>query len=124
MKLFFKFIAIVVVIAIFLAKYSETETTYKCVGEIDRDGGSTATTIYIRYTEFKWWVALWSKSGGSMIVESPNNIFTYYDNVTRGDMQNLIFAGGKQKGLFSPISKAITVSIQSEYFQGICETSD
>src|SRR3990167_10017820 len=89
---------VVVMVALFLivANFSAAESRLRCVGEISSDGSTEAATVFIRLSEYRWWVGLWSDSDGSLNLEIPNTLFESYVHLTKLNNQLVIYDTDKR----------------------------
>ena len=114
-------IAVVVLLFLFVAKFSSVATTFACVGKTTTEGASQPLTVYIKLEEYRWWVGLWSESDASLHVEIPNRFVDYFGHVLRVGDQYQIFDFSKSlKGNFSTLSKALALSTPAGFFDGTC----
>ena len=112
------------VLFLFVANFSATEKSFSCSGGITKENISQGSkTVYIKLTEYKPWVGLWSDSSGSVHLEIPNEWYDYFDHVEEVGDQLQIFDSYPQKtikGNFSTLSKALAIDTPFGLFEGNC----
>lgn len=122
-----KFIVVPIVslIAVFLfvVNFSATETSYRCVGDIVSGGESKPETVFIKLTEYRSWVGLWSDSDGSLNLEVPNEWVDSYGYLKEVSDQYQIYEGYSEPSLagnFSKLSKTLALQMPGGFFDGTC----
>ena len=124
-----KKIAILVVALLFVViNFSEIETKYACKGVIVET--KEQTDVYIISAEYRWWVGLWSKSKGYLILEIPNIGHEYYghvvNNLTGVTIYKKEYAPDateptyKLYGNFSELSGILALKTPIGFFDGKC----
>jgi len=119
----------VVLLFVFVAKFSAVESSFQCHGEIASTDGSHPITVYLKLEEYRWWVGLWSDSDAAIHIEVPNIYIDYFGNVKKVSNQYQIFdSSGEIKGNFSTLSKTLAINLpaklQTDFFDGICKKYD
>lgn len=114
-----------VVLFFFAANFSAAESNSQCSGEISFDGTTRPMTLYLKLTEYRPWVGLWSDSDGSITIEIPNEWVEYYGHIEEVGDQLQIYETYPQKtlkGNLSMLSKALAVDLGSPFgfFDGTC----
>lgn len=119
-------VAAAVLLFVFVANFSSTESRFQCSGEISSAGNSQPTTVYIKLEKYRWWFGLWGDSDGAVWLEIPNMTFEYYPHTVEvGDQLQLFDSDKNLKGNFSTLSKAIAISIPVDgFFDGTCTRID
>ncbi len=108
-------IAFVVVI-----KFSAVETSFECDGKITADNTSQQSKIYLRLSEYRPWVGLWSDADGDLKFEIPSQYLGYYTPIKKVGDQLQIYDGGKMAGHFSKLSNAVALKVPPGFFDGTC----
>lgn len=115
---------VIAVLFIFVAKFSATESNFKCTGEITKENVSRGSKIiYIKLTKYRPWVGLWSDSKGSLHLEIPNEWFDYFDHLEEAGDQLVIYKTYPEKmlkGNFSKLSNALAIDTPHGLFEGSC----
>ena len=123
MKIFFQSIAIAIVtlglLFWFVANYSVIESSYECVGKFSHSTRDS-TTIYLRLSEYRFWVRLWSDSDASLFTEVPNNYVDYYSHLEEVANQFQIYQYDRFKGNFSTLSNTLALDTPGGFFDGNC----
>lgn len=117
-------LAALVILFLFVANFSATEASFQCSGEITKDNTPQGSkTVYIKITEYRPWVGLWSDSNGSVHLEVPNEWYDYFDHVDEVGDQLQIFKSYPQKtikGNFSRLSNVLAIDTPYGLFEGNC----
>ncbi len=119
----------VILIFVFLAKFSVVESRFQCPGKISSTDGLRPATVYLKLKEYRWWVGLWSESDAAIYIEVPNTYIDYFGDVKKVGDQYQIFDPAKRiKGNFSFLSKTLAINLpiklQTDFFDGTCTRSD
>lgn len=119
----------VLLLFIFVAKFSTAESRFQCPGEISSTDGSRPVTVYLKLEEYRWWVGLWSESDAAMHIEIPNTHIDYFGNVKKvGDQYQIFDSAKNPKGNFSTLSKTLAIQLpiklKTDFFDGTCKRSD
>ena len=122
-------IFIPIVLFLIIANFSEIKSSFKCPGQHSLDGNTQSKTIYIKLTQYRPWVGLWSDSNGSVNLEIPNEWVGYYGHMEKVGDNLQIFDTYPQKtlkGNFSLLSKTLAIDLESPYgfFDGLCVNAD
>jgi hypothetical protein len=118
-KISYFFITIVVIFLIVIF-FSEKITKYECIGKFQNT--NKETSIFLKHSEYRWWVSLWSKSSGTMWVETPGKNLDVSTDLNSGENQIFIFDYKKElKGIFSPLSKHISIKLTDHFYDGSCK---
>ena len=113
---------ILIGLLVFVGNFSEKERRYRCDGSTTNGEVKKDSSMYMKLNEYRWWVNLWSKSDGNLLVEIPNIRIEYYGNVRRvGDQFQFSDYKDNLKGYFSDLSKTIRLDIGENQFDGKCE---
>ncbi|MBP6891900.1 hypothetical protein KBB92_03150 [Candidatus Shapirobacteria bacterium] len=117
----------IAIILLVLIKFSAVETNFKCSGEITKNNISQGQSIvYIKLTEYRPWVGLWSNSDGSIDLEIPNGWFDYFEQIEKNGDHYLIYKAYPEKtfqGIFSLLSKTIAINTPQGVFEGSCSSN-
>ena len=119
-------ILIAILLLVFSAKFSSEQYRYECLGETVLEGDSRPMTIYIILEEYRWWVGLWSDSDGNLNLEIPNQALEYYPHIVEVGQQLQIYDWSKEelKGVFSKLSKIVSLNTPLGFFDGKCHEID
>lgn len=114
-----------IILFVVIVNFSGTESIFRCSGETMRYGTSQSTDVYMKLTEYRFWVDLWSDSDGSIMLEVPNEWVGYYAQVEEEGDQLQIYETYPQKALkgnFSKLSKTLAIDLGSPFgfFDGSC----
>lgn len=112
-----------VLLFLFVANFSATESRYECSGQITSNGTEQPAKLFFKLERYRWWVSLWSDSKGAAWVEVPNKTVSYFGHVSKaGDLLSLSDSPGKFGGNFSTLSHTIGVSLGAfGVFDGTCK---
>ena len=100
--------------------FSEKTTKYECIGKFQNTNNETK--VYLKHSEYRWWVSLWSDSIGMMWIEVPNKTVDVSTELRDGgNLIRLLGFNNELKGIFSPLSKSISMKIDSDFFDGLCK---
>lgn len=117
-------VILIITINVFIINFSTTETKYQCTGEIVTDGTSDSINFFMVHTEYRFWVHLWSKSDGKMLLEYPDGTLDSYLYLKDSDPLIYIHESTSDtgwKGRFSSLSKDLRLSTYLGRFRGKCE---
>jgi hypothetical protein len=119
----------VLLLLVFVAKFSTVESRFQCPGEISSTDGVRRVSIYLKLEEYRWWVGLWSESDAAVHIEIPNTYIDYFGNVKKVGDQYQIFDSAKSlKGNFSTLSKTLAIQLplrqKTDFFDGTCKKID
>ena len=112
------FIVIIALVVVF--KFSAVETSFECKGKITNENKSEEAAIYIKLSEYRPWVGLWSISDGNLKFEMPSQYFGYYTPIKVSGEQIQIYDDQKFAGNFSKLSKVLALKVPSGFFDGSC----
>ena len=127
MKIILKLIVIGLILLTVVILFSTTETKYQCNGSMTKETKVTDSTIYLKFTEYRWWVHLWGNgSDGMMDLEIPGKTFINYNYVKRvGDqIQFSKDKGSLIGGYYSTLSGHSGVNDYFGVFEGECKVID
>lgn len=113
--------ALFAVIPVVVFFYSLKESSYQCDGTFG--GESKQSTLYLKVTENRWWVHLWSDNDGRVNLEIPNKDYEVYWLKRNGDQLQL-WKDRNLKGLkgnFSLISYSLFLHLDPKIFEGVCK---
>jgi len=118
----------IVILFFFFANFSAAESSFQCSGEMSLNGTTRPMTVYLKLTEYRPWVSLWSDSDASINLEIPNEWVEYYGHVKEVGDQLQIYKTYPQKtlkGNFSTLSKTLVIDLESPFgfFDGNCITN-
>jgi hypothetical protein len=101
--------------------FSAKESTFVCSGTVNATAGQSPAEVFLRITEYRWWVHLWSESDGSVSLEVPNTTVEYYGHVkVVGDQLQIYRDPSSMKGNFSKMSHYLLLSTSVGPFEGSC----
>ena len=114
---------------VLVANFSAVESRFQCPGMISSTDGPRPVTVYLKLSEYRWWVGLWSESDAALHIEIPNTYVDYFGNVRRvGDQYQLFDSENRIKGNFSTRSKILAINLplklKTDFFDGTCKKSD
>lgn len=112
------FIAVIALVVVF--KFSAVETSFKCKGKITVGNKSEDSTIYIKLSEYRPWVGLWSDANGDLEFEIPSQYDGYYTPINEVGDQLQIYDGQKIAGHFSKLSDVLALKVPTGFFDGEC----
>lgn len=127
MKTILKLIVVGVLVFVILVFFSTTETKYLCNGDITKDSKVRDSTIYLKFTEYRWWVHLWGNgSDGMMDMEIPGKTYDSFHYVKRiGDqIQFWRDKGSLIGGYYSTLSGHMGLNNHFGVFEGECKVID
>lgn len=114
------FLIPIAVIFLVVILFSEKTTKYECIGKFQNTNNETS--IFLKHSEYRWWVDLWSESKGMMWFEVPNKTVDVSTELRMGgDLIRILGFNNEIKGMFSPLSKSISVKISGNFFDGTCK---
>ena len=109
-----------VIIFLIVIFFSENTTKYECIGKFQKN--NTDKTIFLKHSQYRWWVSLWSDSIGMMWFEVPNKTVDVSTDLRQGgNLIRILGFDNELKGMFSPLSKSISVKISGDFFDGTCK---
>jgi len=119
----------VLLLFVFLAKFSTVESRFQCPGQISSTDGVRPITVYLKLEEYRWWVGLWSDSDAALHIEIPKTHVDYFGHVIKVGDQYQIFDYDKTlKGNFSTLSKTLAIQLpviqKTDFFDGTCKRND
>ena len=115
----------VILLYAFVVNFSAVESRFQCSGEISQKGVTKPSTAFVKLTQYRWWVGLWSDSDAALWLEIPNETVEYFEHVARAGDQLQIFGRQKDlKGQFSILSKTLALSTPLGFFDGTCKKID
>ena len=113
-------IFIVVIALVVIFKFSAVETSFECKGKVSADNKSEESAIYIKLSEYRPWVGLWSDADGDLKFEIPSQYLGYYTPIKEVGDQLQIYDGQKIAGNFSKLSKVLALKVPTGFFDGSC----
>lgn len=116
---------VVAALALFLlvVKFSAVEMVYACKGTITESNDKKDGEVYIRLTDYRFWVGLWNKSDGALWVEAPGSTVGYFSHLRKtGDLYTISESPEKPfAGDFSSLSRRLDLRVTSYLsFEGSC----
>jgi hypothetical protein len=109
-----------VIIFLVVIFFSEKTKNYECIGKVQNTNNETK--VYLKHSQYRWWVSLWSDSIGMMWIEVPNKTVDVSTELRDGgNLIRLLGFDNELKGIFSPLSKSISVKIDGDFFDGLCK---
>ena len=110
-----------VLLFVFAANFSEVETRYKCEATITSEHGSQKETIYLKLSEYRWWVGLWSDSDGMLMLESTDGFMSLFTQLEDNGEKLFIFDDEKRVvGSYSKLSGNLDLDTSRGYIEGPC----
>ena len=116
-----------IILFLIVANFSTTESSLQCSGEMSDKGTIQPMTVYIKLSEYRWWVGLWSDSDASLNLEIPNMWVGYFGKVEEVGDQLQIYETYPQKilkGNFSELSKTLAIETPFGFFDGVCNDTN
>lgn len=117
---FISLIFIIVIVLGVVINFSAVETAFECKGEISANNKSEESVIYIKLSEYRAWVSLWSDADGDLKFEIPSQYLGYYTPIQEVGDQLQIYDGSKIAGNFSKLSKVLALKVPTGFFDGSC----
>jgi len=115
-------LAVMVALVAFVIRFSASTSAYHCHGEIVSNGETETADIYAEFEEYAWWVGLWSRSDGSLWVESPGTLVSYFSDIRDDGRQLHIFDHNQElKGRFSSLSRTLMLELPVGFYEGNCQ---
>ena len=114
----------IVLIFVLIVFFSSTETRYQCSGALTKEGATSPTTFYLKITEYRWWVGLWSQSVGLVWLEIPQVMFESYGDVRKSGDNLLIYEPSSMGGIYSKLSNTFSVQTPHGVLDGSCRKID
>ncbi len=109
-----------VVVLLIVILFSEKTTKYECIGKFQNN--PTDKTVFLKHSEYRWWVSLWSDSKGSMWFEVPTKTVDVSTELRDGgNLIRILGYNNEMKGMFSPLSKSLSIKINDDFFDGLCK---
>jgi len=112
------------VLFLIVANFSTTESDFQCSGEVTSVAPTYPLTIYIKLSEYRWFVSLWSDSNASLNLEVPNTWVDYFGHLEKVGNQFQIYESYPNekvlKGNFSSLSKVLAIELPFGFFDGTC----
>jgi hypothetical protein len=119
--------ALIVAIFLVIANFSEKEQRYECSGNTTGPQARADLKLYLKTTEFRWWIKLWGESQGTVWVELPRE-FTYSFGHVKiaGEKWDIYkdITPRQLTGDFSTLSRALAIELGQEVFRGQCRPLD
>lgn len=122
--------AILMLVFMILVKFSATESTFRCEGELTSRGQSTAATLYMTVTHYRWWVGLWGPSQGMVFIEAPKHGLPHEPYLGLEEVGNSALhiyinsedTGGVKglKGAYYQLSRFLSLDTLRGFFEGEC----
>ena len=110
----------IVVVFLFVILFSEKTTKYECIGKFQNN--NTDKTVFLKHSEYRWWVSLWSDSKGMMWFEIPTKTVDVSTELREGgNLIRILGFNNEMKGIFSPLSKSLSIKINGDFFDGLCK---
>jgi hypothetical protein len=127
-------VASIVVLLGIAINFSEKVTKYDCEGKYQTGKQLVAGQVFLKLSEYRWWVGLWSKdSEGNLWVEFRRDIdgisnvpmfaTSYYSKVDYvADNVHVYEENGKSPvAHLSLLSKKLTINTPYGFFDGTCK---
>jgi hypothetical protein len=112
-------------LCIILIEFSSKEIDFDCEGSYKAGGEIISETIHIKYTQYSWWIRVFSNVDGELVAEAPNLMPKKYDVIfSDGNVlfynYNSIKREHMLSGLYSKESKRIGLNLGEREFNGEC----
>jgi len=126
MKQLFKYLLAIVasllLVFVFVANFSAIEYPYECKGSFKKgDEQYEDATIYLKLSDYRFWVGIWGESDASLNIEIPNKHVAYYGHLKEvGDQLQIYDYDKSLKGNFSKLSKTLSLQTYLGFFDGMC----
>ncbi len=109
---------VLISVYLFLVFFSGKQTAYFCQGRFDKMGPQV---LYLKVTEYRFWVHLWNKFDGDIKIEIPNKHYDYISEVTEvGDLLQMT-RNGQVAGQLSKLSGALVLHTYGDFYDGNCQ---
>jgi hypothetical protein len=123
-----KYIAVlalaVLLLFVIAANFSSVSSRYVCHGALT-PMASYGEPAFIRIEKYRWWVGLWTKSDGNVRLEIPNSTYRYFKNTRDvGDMLEIYDADMHLEGVFSNLSRSLTLTTSKGRLSATCKRVD
>ena len=107
---------------LFVVYFSEVETRFRCSGEFSSDGNPQKATLYVKLSEYRWWVRLKTNSVGDITLEVQNKplVDRFVSVEKNGDLLTIFDREKRPRGYFSTLSKTLAVTTDRWSFDGTC----
>ena len=107
----------------FVPSFSAEEFRFLCSRGISLWDFSHSATVYIKLTEYRWWIRLWKDSDGTISIELPSGLVpSYWHLVKTGDKFQIYDFRGDFQGDFSTLSNKLYIDNSPEgSFEGTCK---
>lgn len=112
---------LLVIALVVVFKFSAVESSFECNGKITADNKSQQSKVYLRLSEYRPWVGLWSEADGDLKFEIPSQYVGYYTPIKEVGDQLQIYDGDKMAGNFSKLSNVLALKVPSGFFDGECK---
>ena len=70
-------VALAALAFVVLAYFSQTKSAFRCEGELTRQSQTKPVTFFMTLEKYRWWVGLWSRSKGMIVIEAPKEQIAY-----------------------------------------------
>jgi len=99
--------------------FSATESCFACDGTMTSKGTGTASKVFVRLQEYRWWVKLWSTSQGSLwlclISWGPLCCFAVAENPRSRPIRPSILVRSTTRGSISDTTTSATSGAGSRF---------
>lgn len=125
------FITTIIILFLFVMFFSEKEVRYQCTGKLTNNNDVIEPVeMFIKITEFRPWVSLWSDSNGYLNTEIPEKYkgsyyAGFYGHLEKTGDKFQIYDTYPEKifrGYFSILSNTLFLDLESYFgiFEGKC----
>ena len=122
MKFVLGILAVLALGAYVVFYHSAAVTTYECKGVFKQEYQEPkVTTVFLEYSDYRPWVALWSDSQGSWWMESPGIGTDWVADIKANDRTLIAFKDERLYGSFSILTMHLDTTIFTGRFSGSCE---
>jgi len=116
---FISLIFIAIILRVIVFKFSAVETSLECKGKVSAENKTEEATIYIKLSEYRPWVGLWSDADDDLKFEIPSQHLGYYTPIKEVGDQLQVY-GEKIAGNFSKLSNVLALKVPNGFFDGNC----
>tara|TARA_R110000796_G_scaffold205890_1_gene322266 strand:+ start:91 stop:483 length:393 start_codon:yes stop_codon:yes gene_type:complete len=113
---------ILVALLLIVVNFSEKPSAYKCEGILSPEINNSSQTLFLKITEFRWWVYLWRDENrdAHVWIEIPNIHSDFFHEVEKVGNSFQIFKLDQFRGSFSSLSQTFSIRFSRSFFQGNC----
>jgi len=121
LKVIVALLVMLMLLFVFVAKFSAIESRYECQGTIISHGITRPAVVYVKLNQYRWWVGLWGDSDGELHLEIPNKFVDYFRHLKEvGDQLQIFDHDKKLIGSYSRLSGTLTLNTSVGFIEGTC----